>query len=55
MNKDRYIKRIKNLHKKKTGKSISDAAALAYLEKLVVLVGAIYQPIPTKEYEKLFR
>lgn len=47
--KDKYVQRLKELYKKKTGKDISDAEALEHFEKLVTLVRAVYKPIPISQ------
>jgi hypothetical protein len=51
VDKEKYIKRFKGIYRRKTGKNISDADALARFEKLIAHVRAIYQPIPKKIYE----
>ena len=52
---EKYLERFKAIHKKKTGKDISDQDALASFTKLITLVKAIYRPIPKEwldEYDK---
>jgi hypothetical protein len=41
-----YIKRLKALHKRKTGEELSDARALQVFEQLISLVKVVYQPMP---------
>jgi hypothetical protein len=43
--KEKYIKRFKELYKRKSGKDISDQDAMEHFEKLIVLVSAVYQPL----------
>lgn len=49
LDKQPYVQRIQELHKAKTGKSLSELEALNIFESLVVLVGAIYQPMPKEQ------
>jgi hypothetical protein len=49
--KQEYINRFKSLYRKKTGKDLSDDEAVDLFEKLVVLVDAVYKPVP-KKYAK---
>ena len=46
VNKQAYITRFQELHKRKQGEDISDVAALEYFENLICLVKAVYRPIP---------
>mgnify|MGYP000901141561 CR=1 FL=1 len=46
VDKAKYIKRYKELHRKNTGIELTDQEAFDYLEKLSTLVKAVYQPIP---------
>lgn len=45
VDKTRYVERLKELHRQKTGAELDDAEALAYFEKLVLLVSLVYLPI----------
>jgi hypothetical protein len=38
LSKENYIKRFREIYKSKTGEEISEALALEYFEKLIVLV-----------------
>ncbi len=46
VDKEKYLKRFKELYIKKNGSEISDAEVLEHFEKLATLVEAIYKPIP---------
>lgn len=48
VDKLKYIEKFKTLYRKKTGKDLSDEEAADFFEKLVVLVNAVYKPIPKK-------
>lgn len=50
--KAQYIAAFKKLHKAKTGNELDDAQALELFESLIVLVRAVYKPIPMQEIEK---
>lgn len=41
VDKTKYVKRFKDLYKKKSGVSISDEMALEYFEKLIALVETV--------------
>ena len=43
-----YIQKFKDLYEKKNGKTLSDFEAMDQFEKLIVLVKAVYQPMPKK-------
>jgi len=43
--KEKYIKRFKQLYEGKNNTVISEELALEYFEKLLVLVNAVYRPI----------
>ncbi len=43
---DKYVQKFKEAYEKKTGNIISDSDALTYFHNLVVLVDAVYKPIP---------
>jgi len=43
-----YVKRLKEIYKRKNGEELSDEQALQIFEQLVVLVKAVYQPISAK-------
>jgi hypothetical protein len=45
LDKTKYIKKYKELHKQKTGHEISDQEALNMFEQLTNLVVVIYKPI----------
>ena len=45
-NKQIHIQKFKEIYKRKEGKDLTDQEAFEYFEKLVVLVAAIYQPVP---------
>jgi hypothetical protein len=45
LDKTKYIKKYKELHKQKTGREISDQEALNMFEQLTNLVVVIYKPI----------
>ena len=49
---EKYVKRFKEVYRKKTNKEIDDAKAREYFYKLVQLVRNIYQPIPKTENER---
>ena len=48
---DKMRKEYKEIHRKKTGKDLSDQEALEQATKLITLVKAVYRPIP-KDAEK---
>lgn len=52
MKKQEYIQRFRDLYKKNEGKDLTDQEAIEHFEKLVVLVGAVYQSIPKKFFEE---
>ncbi len=49
VDKTKYVERLKELHHQKKGVPLSDAEALDLFEKLVVLVGAVIDPLVPKE------
>jgi hypothetical protein len=52
MEKVEYIKRIKELYRRKSGGELSDEESLEILTKLVQLVRSIYAPIKTNNKTK---
>jgi hypothetical protein len=44
-NKEKYIKKFKEIYQRKNGVVISDEIALKYFESLISLVKIVYQPI----------
>lgn len=53
INKEKYIQQFKELYRKKEDKDLTDQEALAHFEKLVVLVEAVYQPLPKKFFQEV--
>lgn len=47
VDKAKYVARLKELHRAKTGSELLDADALEQFEKLVLLVSLVYRPIPS--------
>ncbi len=43
VDKQKYLKRFKDLHEAKTGEVLSDDAALEYFEQLIALVEVVYE------------
>lgn len=50
VDKTQYILRLKDIYRQKTGSELSDAEALEYWEKLVLLVRIVYQPMARNAY-----
>ena len=50
--KTKYIEKLKKLYEEKNGITLSDEEAFECFEKLVLLVGTIYKPIPRNIYER---
>ena len=48
-----YLKKYKQIYRKKFHKDISDQEALEQATKLLCLVKAIYKPITKEDYDKL--
>ena len=53
--KEKYITKFKELYMQKNGKEISDDFAMEYFEKLIMLVRAIYRPMPRRDYEEYIK
>jgi hypothetical protein len=47
-----YVKRLKEIYKRKNGEELSDGRALQMFEQLVALVKAVYQPISDQKIKK---
>jgi hypothetical protein len=50
VDKTKYLKKLKELHKQKTGVDLSDSEVLELFEKMVALVEATYKTIPKTIY-----
>ena len=44
-----YVKRLKEIYKRKNGEELSDERALQIFEQLVSLVKVVYQPMTVKK------
>jgi hypothetical protein len=46
-----YVKRLKEIYKRKNGEELSDEQALQIFEQLISLVRAVYQPMSVNNYQ----
>ena len=52
---EKWVEKLKKLHKQKTGLEISDQTALEHFTKLITLTRAVYRPVPCSDKEEMRR